>query len=250
MPIIPANGIENAITIAVLIIGFIGWLVQMAGQNKAAQPPVNRPRPAAPPGNRPDVPRDKSLQSEIDAFLREVGSSRKPVPKDDDVAIEILDDDEPPNRRLTAPSRSETFAPAAPAARTSETRLESARTTAARDAEQQRLGERLVSMVADRHLESAALGAEMRQHVEQSMAESNRLRREKEQVERSLADANAQLRALRDGSTSNPQSVPAGLRSGARPSVLALIRDKRTVKDAIIVKEILEKPRGLRSSHR
>jgi hypothetical protein len=250
MPFIPANAIEGAISIAVLVIAFIGWLVQMAGQTKGPQPQANRPRPGGPPANRPQPQRDKGLQSEIDAFLREVGATRKPAPKDDDVAIEILDDDEIPPQRQPLTGRSEAFAPAAPAtaaAPASVARPEATGAPPQRDREQQRRRERQISTVSERHLESTPLGAEMRKHVEQYMAESRQLRREKEQIERSLADANAQLREMRAANA--PRSSVTGGESG-RKAVVALLKDSRTVKDAIVINEILAKPRSLRSPHR
>ena len=247
MPFIPANAIEGAISIAVLVIAFIGWLVQMAGQNKGPQPPLNRPRPGVPPANRPDVRRDKSLQSEIDAFLRDVGSSRKPPQKEEDDAIEILDDDvEVIATREPLTSRGKQISSAPSIATVTEVRPQPTGSPSAWDLEQQRRRERFVSTIAERHLESTPLGAEMRQHVEQYMAESNRLRHEKEQIERSLADANAQLRAMR--AANSPASGHS--RATGPSAVVALLKDKRSVKDAIIINEILSKPRALRSSKR
>lgn len=246
MPFIPANAIDGAITIAVLVIAFIGWLVQMAGQNKGPQPPANRPRPAGPPANRPEMRRDKSLQSEIDAFLREVGSTRKPPQKEEE-AIEILDDVEVATARQPLASRREPIAANLPSATVADARTQPTSAPSEWDAEFQRRRERLVSTIAERHLASTQLGAEMRQHVDEYMQESNRLRREKEQIERSLADANAQIRAMR-AQTSEPSG--GGVRPAGRAAVAALLKDKRSVKDAIIVNEILAKPRALRSPAR
>jgi hypothetical protein len=241
---IPANAIDGAITIAVLVIAFIGWLVQMAGQNKGPQPPVNRPRPAIPPANRPNPGRDKSLQSEIDAFLREVGSTRKPPPKEED-AIEILDDGEEvaPVRRPLTPRREPISAAPSPIA-TAAPRPQPAGTPSNWDVEHQRRRERLLSTLAERHLEATPLGAEMRQQVEQDMAEANRLRREKEEIERSLVDAKAQINAMQ---TAMPSAMARSARSTGRAAVMALLKDKRSVKDAIIINEILSKPRALRA---
>jgi hypothetical protein len=242
MFIVPANAIDGAITIAVLVIAFIGWLVQMAGQAKGPQPPLNRPRPAVPPANRPNPGRDKSLQTEIDAFLREVGATRKPPPKEED-AIEILDDVEElaPVRRPLTSRRDPNSAAPSPIA------TPAPRPTGAPsnwDVEHQRRRERLLSTLAERHLESTPLGAEMRQHVEQDMAESNRLRREKEEIERSLADAKAQINAMQ---AAMPAATARVVRSTGRAAVMALLKDKRSVKDAIIINEILTKPRALRT---
>jgi hypothetical protein len=247
MPFIPANAIEGAITIAVLVIAFIGWLVQMAGQAKGPQPPANRPRPAMPPGNGPPVRRDKSLQSEIDSFLREVGSTRKPVSKEVEEDIEIIEDDE----EVAAHSRPMTSrlerAPTSPPV-VAEVRPQAAGTPSAWDVEHQKRRERFVSSVSERHLESTPLGVEMRKHVDEYLAESAQLRREKERVERSLADANAQLRAIR---AATPASEGGIVRRGeGRSAVVSLLKDKRSIKDAIIINEILAKPLALRAEPR
>jgi hypothetical protein len=114
------------------------------------------------------------------------------------------------------------------------------------DLEHQRRRERFVSSVSERHLESTPLGAELRKHVDESMAESDRLRREKEHVERSLADAKAQLTALQSASP-HPTAGRVNARRGGQAAVVALLKDKRSVKDAIIINEILTKPRALRT---
>jgi len=248
MPFIPANAIEGAITIAVLVIAFIGWLVQMAGQAKGPQPPANRPRPAMPPGNRPEVRRDKSLQSEIDAFLREVGSTRKPVPQEVEEDIEILEDDDVPTSARSSPSRFEPVRTSPPVV--ADMRPQPTATPSAWDLEHQRRRERFASTVAERHLESTPLGAEMRKHVGEHLADAERLRREKERVERSLADANAQLTAMRAATTSSPIAKGGGAYRGGRAAVATLLKDKRSVKDAIIINEILAKPRALRARER
>jgi hypothetical protein len=236
---IPANGaVEAAITVAVLIITFIGWLIQIAGQAKGQQPgPANRPRPpmprpGAPPANRPR-PRDERLQTEIDAFLRDVAGGRKPAAKEDkedeDVAIEIIEDDAPAATRRIVPD-----VPAAtPAGQLSEW-----------DREQQRKRERLLSTLAERHLISTPLGADVTKHVEQYMKESLQLRQEKEQVEKRLAEANAELRALRAQSAT---TTGATARPGAQAAVRVkdLLRNRRTVKDAIVINEVLGRPKAL-----
>ncbi|MBA3313565.1 MAG: hypothetical protein M3552_02400 [Planctomycetota bacterium] len=250
LPVIPADAIGNAISIAVLVIAFIGWLVQMAGQAKAPQPQPNRPRPAGPQPNRPDIKRDKGLQSEIDAFLREVGATRKPEPKEEDDAIEILEDDELPQERKQFAGRTESAFSPVPGAPVVAVATDTVDTPSSWDREHQRRRERLISTVAERHLESTPLGAEMRKHVDQYMAESLQLRREKEQVERNLAEANAQIRAMRANTAANAGKSAVAGRASGKASIVALLKDGRTVKDAIVINEILAKPRGMRTSHR
>jgi hypothetical protein len=247
--LLPANGaIEAAISIAVLVIAFIGWLVQIAGSAKAQPPaPVNRPRPiprpGGPPGQRPQPPRrDERLQSEIDAFLREV-SGRKAPPRDEEVAIEIVPDEDLPEeqpRRLAPQSQ-----PLFPAAHPSPIgAAPNPNQPSEWEREQQRLRrERQLSSVAERRLEATPLGAELRKHVEQFAAESLQLRREKELAERQLAEANAQLQAMRAQVAASPGAAPVG--TGLEASrVAAMLKNRKTVKDAIVINEILGRPRG------
>ncbi|HEX6986018.1 MAG TPA: hypothetical protein VF170_11615 [Planctomycetaceae bacterium] len=261
---VPANGaIEAAISIAVLVIAFIGWLVQIVGQAKGPQPPgpANRPRPVAqrPPGPRPGGPpdrpqprRDERLQSEIDAFLREVAGGRRPKREEEEVAIEIIPDEELPDEepRRLAPRGGQFFPPseatvppitAAPA---SPTAAAPTGQLSEWDREQQRRRERLLSTLSERHLEATPLGQDLRRHVEQTMAESLRLRQEKEQAERRLAEARAEIRAMRAEAVAGPAGAPASAAAG-RSRFAALLKNRRTVKDAIVINEILGRPRGL-----
>jgi regulator of replication initiation timing len=245
---IPANGaVETAITIAVMVIAFIGWLVQLANQKAKPPGPINRPqpigqRPPAAPVNRPQArPRDERLQSEIDTFLREVATGRKAPPQEvEEDAIEVIEDDEPqhPFRRVT---------PAAAAATTTAQAPAPAGQVSDWDREQQRRRERLLSTLGERHIESTPLGAELRKHVEQYMHESVQLRKEKDQVERRLAEAHAEIRAMRAQTAASPGAAPVTA-GGSKSQVAALLKNRRSVKDAIVINEVLGRPKGLRRS--
>lgn len=249
---IPANGaIEAAISIAVLVIAFIGWLVQLVGQAKGPQPPAPTGRQGA--GQRParntanpSRPRDERLQSEIDSFLKEVSSGRKSRPTDDEeVAVEVVTEEPQSPRRLTeqadpfAPPSTSTIAPifrdSKPAGASDE------------DRDQQRRRERLLSSLRERHLESTPLGSALQKHVEQTLADADVLRQEKQQVERRLAEANAQLSSLRAGA-GHQVALGSGGRgiSSPRSRVATLLRNRRTVKDAIVINEVLGRPKGFR----
>lgn len=86
--------IETVITVAILIISFLGWLVNLA--NEKAKPPQ-----AGPAGPRPR-PREQKMRNEIDIFLREVGAGRK---NEDEVAVEVVPEDEIRRRQPLADSR-------------------------------------------------------------------------------------------------------------------------------------------------
>jgi regulator of replication initiation timing len=235
--VIPANGaIEAAISIAVLVIAFIGWLVQIIGQAKGAQvPPQNRPRPAgqrpvAPAMDRPQPRRDDRLQNEIDAFLREVGAKKTGRREEEEVAIEILPDEEEAPRRLVPAGSS----PAPPSGHVSEW-----------DREQQRRRERLQSTLAERHLEATPLGQDLRRHVEQFATETHQLRQEKEQAERRLAEAHAEIKAMRAQVAASPAAAPVAAGKGSA-RFLSLLKNRKSVKEAIVINEVLGRPKGLR----
>lgn len=251
---IPANGaIDAAITIAVLVIAFIGWLVQIAGQAKTPQGgPANRPRPAGQRprpqvANRPrQRPRDERLQSEIDAFLRDVSAGRKPVAQEDEIEIEVIADDETEERtrrRVAQPpsTASPSRGPIPPIVAGSEVsgRLSDW------DREHGRRRETLVSSLSERHLEASPLGAELKKHVEQSMAETLQLRQEKEQIERNLAEARAELNAIRTrGAAAGTPTGGKGPPAAKASRFAELLKDASTVKDAIVIGEVLGRPGG------
>lgn len=242
---VPADGVvEAAITIAVMVIAFIGWLVQIVGQSRGPKPgPVNRPRPAAPrpaaaAPNRPRPQGNDRLQSEIDAFLREVATGRKPEPVEED-AIEIIEDDVIEDRpRRLAPAPTSLATPQAPVNTGQITEW---------DREQQRRRERMISTLGERHLEATPLGADLRKHVEQYMSESVQLRREKEQVEQRLAETRAELQAMRAQTAAGPAAAPVGGRAaGSGTSRFSnLLKNRRSVKDAIVINEVLGRPKGM-----
>ena len=264
-PVILADAVEMAISIAILAIAFIGWIVQMASSNKPATPPArarpNRPagnhaagNRAAGPANRPRS-RDDRLQSEIDAFLRDVSGNRKQPADDDDVAIEIIPDSElPPEpvRRLERAARSSTEAAAEPTYAEATARPVVADSTVSEwDLEQQRRRERLLSGPAGRHLPSGHLGEEIRAHVEEYMAEqSRRLEQEKEQAQRQLAAAQDEINKLRSQGSSLRQArqeaatIAVAIRDPG--SVAVLLRNPTTLRNAIVINEVLTRPVALR----
>lgn len=233
MALLLADAIEVVVSLVVLAIGFIGWISQIIGASKQAAEKRGPGRPAAGGGGqggggRPANAGSDPLRNEIEAFLKEVQSKaggepsprpapprREPRPAAAEVAdeeIEFLD--EPPARRAEPePTRGG------------------------------RLEERhLESTLADRHLpemkpkrrrtDSAAIEREVDRRVaeqKRQLLEANRA------TERRLADAEAQLSDLRD-------RAAAGTRARAG-SIRAMLADPTSVRDAIVVAEILERPK-------
>jgi len=245
---VPADGaLDVAITIAVAVIAIIGWIVKLVGQFKPAQPPrppMNRPQPAA---GRPvpvpaGRPRDERLQSEIDAFLREVATGRKaPQPTEiEEDAIEVIEDDDPtPVRRVAS---------AAPAGQGGPPTSPVPTLTGQPsdwDREQQQRRERLLSTLSQRHLEATPLGADLRKHVEGYMNESLQLRKEKEQVERRLAETRAELHAMRARVAAGGGAAPVAGGPTGSSRFAALLKNRRSVKDAIVINEVLGRPKAL-----
>lgn len=255
LPVIPADGIiDAALTIAVLLIAFIGWIMQIVGQAKGQKPAgqPNRPRPAGPrgPAARPAGPRgDDRLRSEIDSFLREVAGKPQPARRADDedeeVALEIIPDEPPVSERRRVgdrhrrePATSVSTVAAPPSGdRSIGNRSEW-------DREHQRRRDKLISRLPSRHLDST-LGQELRAHVEQFAAESDALLREKEQAERSLADARAEIRSMKAQIAVSPAAAPL-VGPGAGSRFAQLLKNRKSVKDAIVINEVLSRPRGLR----
>jgi hypothetical protein len=64
------------ISVAILIIGFLGWIRQQIAQHQP--PPAPPPRPPRPPRG------EDRVQDEIEIFLQEVGSRRQPPRRRDD----------------------------------------------------------------------------------------------------------------------------------------------------------------------
>jgi len=84
-PIFAAPDIGTIITLAIILISFIGWIVNLVSE-KAKQPP-RRPEVNA----NPNRGGDDRFQQEIDKFLQQVGGrpAARPAPQDD-ILIEVV----------------------------------------------------------------------------------------------------------------------------------------------------------------
>lgn len=103
-PLLAAVDLGPIITVAIMLISFIGWLSNVInGANKGKGPQPPRPQPK---------PRDRRVQDEIEAFLKEVtGQQQAPRPLADPEV----------ERRVAMPSRDPEAAPVRPAPRSKKT---------------------------------------------------------------------------------------------------------------------------------
>ncbi|QDT17723.1 hypothetical protein [Alienimonas californiensis] len=277
LPPLGAVGVETLISIAVLLMGVVGWIVQMAQQGKAAQA-ARRPNPNA-PANRPAGGADEKLRDEIDSFLQEVAgrrgqnreANRPQQPQQPPKRRGPVDPFEEPPRRTVAnrprderesdgdarPGRGEVPDFLRPAARRTE---EPARRPLAPPQPQptpppQATPPAKRQSLRDRKLKRLGknLGGELREHVERYMAvDQGDLARQHVQVkdrlsatERELSDLKRRLADPNDPTRlAGPASADDGSLGPAR--LLALLSDPGGVREAIVVNELLAKPLSLR----
>jgi len=218
------------VLVAFAAIAFVTWVVnQINAQNKAA---------ARRPGPRPARPRNDRIQQEIDQFIQEAAGRRPP-------RKEVLSADEieivsPPTRgRRPGPGRS------APAS------SRPARPAQPTPASVERPGQ----AAAQRHLTgSEQLGAGLTDHVRTHM--DNRVGAEVQQhlphkVDQEVSQHLGAFAAQAAGSAAQSADPLAGRRD-AMPALLLLgeLRSPGGVRRAIMMQEILQRPRALRKKRR
>jgi len=160
---------------------------------------------------QPARPRNRQLSDEIDVFLKEVGGARRVrrrrPPPPEEVPIEIVADAQrPPQRRRAKPG---------------------------------------VAMSRRKGPGSKDLGANVRRHVKQQMAVGH-LDREVDEdlgrgVQSSVASHLGKFRAGLAADLSQP-SAP----SGTAGEVMRMLRDREGIRQAVLLSEILSRPKGLR----
>jgi hypothetical protein len=216
--------------VALAAVAFVTWVVnQISAQNKAA---------ARKAGPRPARPRNDRIQQEIDQFIQEAAGRRPP-------RKEVLSADEieivsPPAAGRRAPARR-----AAPPA------TRPVRPAAPSPAAPARPGQ----AAAQRHLSGPEqLGAGLTDHVRTHM--DHRVGAEVQQhlphkVDLEVNQHLGAFAAQSAGRPSQPMEV-AGVRRDATPALLLLgdLRSPGGVRRAIMMQEILQRPRALRHRHR
>jgi hypothetical protein len=211
-PLVLAADFGGIIFLLFALVSFISWLINQA---KGAQqaPPPRRP-------NQPGPQRNPQVQREIERFLREAGGQQrpqKPVVEVDD--IEIVET--PRSRR--PPAKRKLVEKPRPSQRPS---LQGAKPAADRP------GQRL----ADRHLAPAAQSAVASEHLPQRVAA--------EQLPHDVArSVSEQLGVFAAGSATG---VSSRKQKGSSAAFLTELRSPRGIRAAIIMQEILQRPRALR----
>ena len=218
-------------TIIGLIVGaltLLGWILNYANQKQVQQPPVRRPnRPA-----RPQRPADDRLQSEIDVFLEEVRGGRRK-----------LADPHVRPAAAEAPVRAERAVEALPPRR---------------PAEQRHLEPKIT-----RHLEPRVGQSRVGSRPGPARAERTRLRPRTEdavpveRVEVPIAPPPSPHNRVEDGVRSHlglftggdaPAPVPVESTAAPQPGSFAqqvrgLLRQPQGVRQAVLISEILARPR-------
>lgn len=231
-----AFDIGSLFAVAFLLISFVGWIMNLINsQNPPPQP--NRPA-------RRQPPRDGKVQSEIEEFLQQAMGRRgqKAQPSVDTAGVEILEPPQAqpqPQRRPPAPRRSP---PARPAAS-----MADAAPAASSGPPAPRPGDGISS----RHLAgSSGLGAGVALHVQDHL--TSRVRREAEdQRQRSVEQSITQhLGEFRAGEADTRRDVAPVVRSQAAvrdpTGLINQLREPDGMRRAIILQEILNKPRSMR----
>jgi cell division protein FtsN len=215
-PILAADA-STYITLIFVILGFLGWIMNLTS-NKNAPPPARPRQPDA--GGRPPN-RDERIQSEIDIFLQEVGGRK---PKRPEPARErAVEQPAPPARRPVARR------PVAEAPRTADPpRLE----PPARPAH--RVG-------------SGELGTGVREHL----ARQIELDRAELATKQPLSTVAERISQHHLGSLGQKEAAPAATVPEVAAATLQaalplhrLLRDPNGLRNAVLISEILGPPRG------
>ncbi len=231
-PLLAAFDIGSLFAIAFLLISFIGWIMNLINSQN---PP---PQPNRPP--QPPQPRNRKVQTEIEDFLQQAMGRRSPQPQrpqpgqGDSGGIEII---EPQQQRRPPSRRSPQKASAGP--------LPNATAGGAEPAA--RPGDNIASR---RSVASSDLGKGVRSHLQQHM--QPRVGQEAEQhlphdVETSIAQHLGQFRAA-DSDTRRGVAPQIRSRAAVKGAdhLIADLRKRGGMRRAIILQEVLSKPRALR----
>lgn len=230
----PAD-IEALIKIGIGVVLGIGWLIRfIASKNQAAAPPPQRR------AQRPPAQRDEKIKNEIEVFLQEV-TGRKAPPKQAEAARPVPQATEPrptqarPQRPATVPQR--------PAARP----VASPTTTSASPSPpvpQETASIRPGGAIAGRKGPgSTGLGTGVTSHLAEYMDE----KRIEKQVQKDLQHTvNQEVRShlgqfTAESATQGAAGAAAGS-AGATHELVKLLRNPQGVRQAILIKEVLERP--------
>ena len=215
-----------------LVISFAVWIFNLISQNKAkGRVDAGPRRPAGPP-------RDRRVQNEIDVFLKEIGGGRKiEIAQDDDIFIEIV-----PEEERIGTQRQRRLGRTFPQQRS----LQPQPVTEMPEA-QPPVHQRPGSGIAERKGPgSTNLGSDVRQHVSEHMRDGMVA----EHVQQHLAH-NVNQSVTQHLGTSRRDSKTQQRVDPLPPSPLAiakLLHNPSGMRQAILLSEILSRPKGLRRS--
>lgn len=233
MNVLAAIDIGSLFAVAFLLISFVGWIMNIINQQN---PPPQPNRPARRPPQR-----DRKVQSEIEDFLQQAmgrkGPQKRPGESD---GIEILEPEEPRRppagrpraRSESVPASAETPEPARPV-------------PVAQSGDRGSSLQRTVpSPVGD------TLGSGLRSHVEQHMSPRIGEQTAKDLPRLTPSLMGSHLRAFQAGDRDTRREVAPVMRSraaiGDASALLNEIRQPLGMRKAIVLQEILSKPRALR----
>lgn len=195
-----AANFGTVITLVIILISFIGWIINLVNE-KAKQ----QPRRPAPPANPPRGGGDR-FQQEIDRFLQQVGgrpAAARPAPAEE-VMIEVVPEEELLLRRR----------------------------------EERR---RKLSELEDRHMQTSHFGEGFR--AQDSLNEDSL----DEKVNMDVGDRISAVVEADFGESKTDLVAPVVGPARVQPNeIVQLLRDRNSVRKAIIVNEILTRPRRRR----
>lgn len=221
LPVTPLLAIDPGaiVGLIVLVLSVLGWLVNLIkGEDNA---PKARPRPGNGAG--------KDLRSEIQDFLDELSGGRKPArpnrPAREEEVI-ILEEDQP----VPKPVR-----PAKPQKQRKKDKVAATPAAAAS-------GARPLSQVQQQHLQTSNLGSGVQQHLASHMAAGHVTAQAEafigHRVEQAVQkDISTELLAV--------GAVP-GLSTPKLHPALSFLARPGSIRDAIVLNEILQPPKSLR----
>lgn len=215
-----AVDIGAIIGLIVLVLSFLGWIVNLI---KGEEGGVKKPRPP-----RPANAGGKDLRSEIQDFLDELTvtrspqsrPARKPVPEEDVIILE----EEPPRRPVRPAKTEKPRKKGKPAPAPTEASSPS-------------------KPLSQQHLPTSRLGAGVQEHVASHLATGHVAAEAERFIGHRVADAVQQDL----GASNAAKGAVPNLSQATLHPALKFITQTGALRDAIVLSEILQPPKALRS---
>ncbi len=209
LPVLAALDVGEIIGIIFLVVSALGWFVKVVkGQADAVQ----RPRIGPPEGVR--------MRTEIETFLEEISSAANP--------------NRPPAKTNAPPRPAERPRPAGAKA--------GKKPGKPQPGAKPQKGPKPIASLAEKHLSSSNLGEGVRSHVSDYM-QPERIAAEVQQDLAGLIPAQVQAEIGRGKSVSG---VATSTASAPIHPLITLLRNPQGVRQAIVLQEILQRPKALR----